>query len=72
MTRAKVEAKQVPNLERVRAYKITGDNAAAVQFEIKELMNAQGVASAEFCNPIRDGKQFLSVGTIVSYEREEA
>jgi hypothetical protein len=70
--RVTVESKSVPGNDRHTSYEITGETAAAVQLQIEEFQNAPDTAYATFCNPIREGKQFKSLGIVVSYEKETA
>jgi hypothetical protein len=51
-------------------YEISADSPAQVQFAISNLMEGPDVAWAEFSNPHRNGQQFISIGTVLSYEKQ--
>lgn len=69
MTRATVKA--TPATNNLTAYRIEGESAESVQFEIDRIMNARDTAHATFSFPIREGRKYISVGTVLSYERAE-
>lgn len=71
MERAKVE-KKATEKENQFAYRIAGSSAAAVQFAIDQIMNARDTAYATFSHPIRNGNQFVAIGTVLSYETVSA
>lgn len=69
---AKITKHSVEGNDRLTAYRITADSAPLVQREIDQIMNARCTAHATFSFPIRDGERFVSVGTVLSYEKETA
>lgn len=59
---ALVEAQNDPRDRTRTAYRITGKSFTAVQFAIDALMNAPGIARADFTHVQRDPQGYIALG----------